>query len=33
METFNLFNGETDMGPDGTEPPGYLRRAARDGER
>jgi len=24
METFNLFEGETDTGPDGTEPPGYL---------
>src|SRR6266536_231502 len=31
METFNLFAGETDLGPDGTEPPGYLSRAARLG--
>ena len=23
METFNLFDGETDTGPDGKEPPGY----------
>ena len=23
MQTFNLFDGETDTGPDGTEPPGY----------
>src|SRR3954454_12341012 len=29
MQTFNLFSGETDTGPDGTEPPGYLCRAAR----
>src|SRR6266536_2841817 len=29
METFNLFAGETDLGPDGTEPPGYLSRTAR----
>jgi len=31
VETFNLFNGETDIAPDGTEPPGYLCRAARLG--
>src|SRR5262249_38204821 len=31
METFNLFNGPTDVAPDGTEPPGYLARAARLG--
>jgi uncharacterized cupin superfamily protein len=31
METFNLFKGETDIGPDGTEPPGYLCHAARLG--
>jgi uncharacterized cupin superfamily protein len=31
MQTFNLFNGETDTGPDGTEPPGYLCHAARLG--
>ena len=31
MDTFNLFTGETDLGPDGTEPPGYLCRAARLG--
>lgn len=24
MQTFNLFDGETDTPPDGTEPPGYL---------
>ncbi len=23
MQTFNLFDGPTDTGPDGTEPPGY----------
>jgi uncharacterized cupin superfamily protein len=33
METFNLFSGETDTAPDGTEPPGYLCRAARIGPR
>jgi uncharacterized cupin superfamily protein len=31
MVTFNLFSGVTDLGPDGTEPPGYLCRAARLG--
>ena len=31
METFNLFSGVTDAGPDGTDPPGYLCRAARLG--
>jgi uncharacterized cupin superfamily protein len=31
MEPFNLFNNETDLAPDGTEPPGYLCRAARLG--
>jgi uncharacterized cupin superfamily protein len=31
MQTFNLFDGETDTGPDGTEPPGYLCEAARLG--
>jgi uncharacterized cupin superfamily protein len=31
METFNLFHGATDVGPDGTEPQGYLCRAARLG--
>jgi uncharacterized cupin superfamily protein len=31
METFNLFTGETDLGPGGTEPPGYQCRAARLG--
>jgi uncharacterized cupin superfamily protein len=24
VQTFNLFHGETDTPPDGTEPPGYL---------
>jgi uncharacterized cupin superfamily protein len=33
METFNLFDGATDTGPDGTEPPGYLCHAARLGPR
>jgi uncharacterized cupin superfamily protein len=34
MEIFNLFDGETDVGPDGSEPPGYeLTRAARVGKR
>ena len=33
MEIFNLFEGETDTGPDGTEPPGYHCRAARLGPR
>ncbi|MGH2934855.1 MAG: cupin domain-containing protein [Gaiellaceae bacterium] len=31
MDTYNLFHGETDIGPDGTEPPGYLCTAARLG--
>ncbi len=31
METFNLFNGETDIAPDAAEPPGYLCRAAQLG--
>ena len=31
MQTFNLFHGETDIPPDGTEPPGYLASAARLG--
>ena len=31
MQTFNLFHGETNVGPDGTEPPGYLAHAARIG--
>jgi len=31
MEIFNLFSGEADLGPDGTEPPGYLCSAARLG--
>jgi uncharacterized cupin superfamily protein len=31
MQTFNLFSGETDTGPDGTEPPGYLAHAVRLG--
>jgi len=33
MESFNLFSGETDIGPDGSEPPGYLCRAAKLGPR
>jgi uncharacterized cupin superfamily protein len=33
MEIFNLFHGETDVGPSGDEPPGYeLTRAARVGK-
>ena len=33
MEIFNLFHGETDVGPDGSEPPGYEQtRAARVGK-
>jgi uncharacterized cupin superfamily protein len=31
MRTFNLFNGETDTGPDGTEPAGYLAHGVRLG--
>jgi uncharacterized cupin superfamily protein len=34
METFNLFQSETDIGPDGNEPPGYEQtRAARVGKK
>jgi len=33
MEIFNLFTGETDEGPDGTEPDGYLFRAVRVGKK
>ena len=34
METFNLFNGEADVGPSGDEPLGYeLTRAARVGKK
>ena len=34
MEIFNLFNSETDIGPDGDEPPGYEQtRATRVGKR
>jgi uncharacterized cupin superfamily protein len=33
MEIFNLFTGETDEGPDGTEPDGYLCRAVRVGKK
>jgi uncharacterized cupin superfamily protein len=34
MEIFNLFHGETDVGAEGDEPPGYeLTRAARVGKR
>ena len=33
MEIFNLFTAETDVGPDGNEPPGYeLTRAVRVGK-
>jgi uncharacterized cupin superfamily protein len=33
MQTFNLFTGETDIGPEGDEPPGYeLTTAARVGK-
>jgi uncharacterized cupin superfamily protein len=33
MEIFNLFHGATDVGPDGSEPPGYEQtRAARVGK-
>jgi uncharacterized cupin superfamily protein len=31
MEIFNLFTGETDLGPEGTEPAGYQCRVARLG--
>jgi uncharacterized cupin superfamily protein len=33
MEIFNLFSGETDEGPDGDEPDGYLCRAVRVGKK
>jgi uncharacterized cupin superfamily protein len=33
MESFNLFSGETDMGPAGKVAPGYLCRAARLGSK
>lgn len=34
MEIFNLFQSETDIGPDGNEPPGYEQtRAARVGKK
>ena len=33
MEIFNLFTGETDEGPDGNEPDGYLCRAVRVGKK
>jgi uncharacterized cupin superfamily protein len=34
METFNIFHGTADVGPDGTEPPGYERtRAVRVGKK
>ena len=33
METFNLFTGATDEGPDGNEPDGYLCRAVRVGKK
>jgi uncharacterized cupin superfamily protein len=33
METFNIFHGPTDTGPDGSEPPGYRCSAARLGPR
>jgi uncharacterized cupin superfamily protein len=33
VEIFNLFHGETDVGPEGSEPPGYEKtRAARVGK-
>ena len=32
METFNIFTGATDVGPDGDEPAGYLCRAVRVGQ-
>ncbi len=31
VDTFNLFTGETDLGPDGSEPSGYLCRTAKLG--
>lgn len=31
MQTFNLHDDDTDTGPDGTEPPGYLSHTARLG--
>jgi uncharacterized cupin superfamily protein len=33
VEIFNLYTGETDLGPEGTEPPGYACRAARLGSK
>lgn len=33
MEIFNIFTGETDEGPDGNEPDGYICRAVRVGKR
>jgi uncharacterized cupin superfamily protein len=33
METFNVFTGETEDGPDGTEPDGYACRAVRVGKK
>jgi len=33
MEIFNVFTGETDEGPDGNEPDGYLCRAVRVGKK
>ncbi|SRR5579871_3367669 len=33
METFNIFTGATELGPEGDEPPGYACRATRVGER
>jgi uncharacterized cupin superfamily protein len=33
METFNIFTGATDEGPDGNEPDGYLCRAVRVGKK
>ena len=33
MEIFNIFTGETDQGPDGNEPDGYVCRAVRVGKK
>jgi uncharacterized cupin superfamily protein len=33
MDIFNLFTGETDEGPDGKEPEGYICRAVRVGKK
>ena len=33
IEIFNLYKGETDLGPEGTEPPGYACRVARVGSK